>query len=143
MCLKPQVNLSVGMNAFAECSVPPSSIDNQHNRASLRYSTPDGKCAKFQMDTADTWLHYGEHIFFRRQEEKIGVLIINALEEHNNITIVCMQINTNYTVPEGCNELDETTTVIYVFSEDDCKCIFVLLAIIAYDCLYNVLRVHI
>ena len=104
------------MSAHAECVVASST-----GRALILYNSPDGKCVKFQMDTADTWLHYGEHFFFRKDAEKIEVLIVNVLEKHHNFSINCMRTTDENIdpIPSGCEM--PNMAIIYI-SPDERKC---------------------
>ncbi len=50
-------------------------------------------CFQFQTETFAGWHHFDEHIHFRKSNESVEILIVNAMAEHHNMIIVCSSRN--------------------------------------------------
>ncbi|XP_064389479.1 uncharacterized protein LOC135337476 isoform X2 [Halichondria panicea] len=115
-CLRPAITLTPGMDAYAECTVPENTNQNMFNRAKIAFYPPNSeRCVRFQTETGNVWHRYDEHIHFRRNNEKIEVLILNVMPEHHNLSIICLATRmdgTVITVPEDC--VDASRAIIYV-----------------------------
>lgn len=123
------------MNAYAQCRVS-NEVMGDSSVAITYYPPNSNSCIKFQTETDEHWHHHDEHIHFRRDKEIIEVLIVNAMEEHQNLTIVCLPNNTLSLTPQVCMVEDSVLFVNSPKKSKKCKCIHKVMHELYYFCYY-------
>ncbi len=125
-CLKPNITLKPGMDAYAACTVPRSEHPRRYQNTVQMFFYPPGdhdQCVVFQSKTHGVWHHHNKHVHFRGKDETVEVFIVDVnMRDHHNLSVVCRASRTNGMPLESCSEENSTATIYVVEADSESEC---------------------